>query len=56
MMYSIGTILPAFSRTTKEDKVPGMFLSPYVLQVLRPDSEPNVSVWVIFHVAGIINT
>ena len=33
-----------------------MFLSPYILQVVRPDSEPNVSERVIFHVAGIINT
>lgn len=56
MVYCIGTILPAFSGIIKEDKVPGMFLSPYILQVVRPDSEPNVSVWVIFHVAGIINT
>ena len=33
-----------------------MFLSPYILQVIKSESEPNVSVWVIFHVAGIINT
>jgi len=53
MMYCLGTISPAFSRIIK---VPGMFLSPYILQVIKSESEPNVSVWVIFHVAGIINT
>ena len=56
MMHCIAEVLPAFSGTIKEDKVPGMLLSPYIPQVVRPESEPNVSVWVKFHVAGIINT
>jgi hypothetical protein len=56
MMFCIETILPAFSGIIKNDKLPGMFLSPYILQVVRTDSEPNVSVWVVFYVVGIINT
>lgn len=33
-----------------------MFLSLHIPQVVRPVSEPYVSVWVKFHVAGEINT
>jgi hypothetical protein len=56
MMQCIAKILPACSGIIKNDKVWGMFLSLHIPQVVRPVSEPYVSVWVKFHVAGEINT
>jgi hypothetical protein len=49
-------LLCGFRHNQRRQKLRGMFLTPNILQVFRPESDPNISVWVTIYVAVIINT